>query len=123
MCSVCVCVCVCLCVCVSVCLCVCLKQPSLGRSKSKGLVCPGPNFVYGLVTTIQDRGVAEDGKGECVISGCVIKMEEESVCVCVCVCLYIYTSSVCVEFVYMNVCICVCICVFGSVYVCLSLYV
>ncbi|XP_012673208.2 cilia- and flagella-associated protein 77 [Clupea harengus] len=36
-----------------------LNRPSLGRSKSKGLVCPGPNFVYGMVTTIQDGGVAE----------------------------------------------------------------
>ncbi|XP_062398339.1 cilia- and flagella-associated protein 77 [Sardina pilchardus] len=36
-----------------------LIRPSLGRSKSKGLTCPGPDFVYGMVTTIQDGGVAE----------------------------------------------------------------
>ncbi|KAG5281509.1 hypothetical protein AALO_G00073050 [Alosa alosa] len=36
-----------------------LIRPSLGRSKSKGLACPGPDFVYGMVTTIQDGGVAE----------------------------------------------------------------
>ncbi|XP_063050652.1 cilia- and flagella-associated protein 77 [Engraulis encrasicolus] len=36
-----------------------LIRASLGRSKSKGLSCPGSDFVYGMVTTIQDGGVAE----------------------------------------------------------------
>ncbi|KAL0978960.1 hypothetical protein UPYG_G00178500 [Umbra pygmaea] len=36
-----------------------LIRPELGKTKTKGLVCPGPDFVYGTVTTIQDGGVSE----------------------------------------------------------------
>ncbi|XP_026858879.1 cilia- and flagella-associated protein 77 isoform X2 [Electrophorus electricus] len=36
-----------------------LIRPPLGKSKSRGLSCPGSDFVYGTVTTIQDGGVAE----------------------------------------------------------------
>nr|XP_046188190.1 cilia- and flagella-associated protein 77 [Oncorhynchus gorbuscha] len=33
--------------------------PALGKTKSKGLTCLGPDFVYGTVATIQDGGVLE----------------------------------------------------------------
>ncbi|KAJ7993813.1 hypothetical protein DPEC_G00258610 [Dallia pectoralis] len=36
-----------------------LIRPVLGKTKSHGLPCPGPDFVYGTVTTIQDGGVSE----------------------------------------------------------------
>ncbi|XP_028852831.1 cilia- and flagella-associated protein 77 isoform X2 [Denticeps clupeoides] len=34
-------------------------RPTLGKAKPKGMSCPGPDFVYGIVTNIQDGGVAE----------------------------------------------------------------
>lgn len=34
-------------------------QSKLRKIKSKGLFCPGPDFVYGAVTTFQDGGAAE----------------------------------------------------------------
>ncbi|KAL4623307.1 hypothetical protein GN956_G19158 [Arapaima gigas] len=36
-----------------------LIRPVLGKTRSKGLSFPGPDFVYGAVTTINDGGVAE----------------------------------------------------------------
>ncbi|KAF5901004.1 cilia- and flagella-associated protein 77, partial [Clarias magur] len=36
-----------------------LIKPKLGKAKSRGLSFPGPDFVYGAVTTFQDGGVAE----------------------------------------------------------------
>ncbi|XP_021462365.1 cilia- and flagella-associated protein 77 [Oncorhynchus mykiss] len=36
-----------------------LIRPALGKTKSKGLTCLGPDFVYGTVATIQDGGVSE----------------------------------------------------------------
>ncbi|XP_036382004.1 cilia- and flagella-associated protein 77 [Megalops cyprinoides] len=36
-----------------------LIRPSLGRTRSKGLAIPGPDFVYGTVTTVKDGGVSE----------------------------------------------------------------
>ncbi|KAF4074259.1 hypothetical protein AMELA_G00237590 [Ameiurus melas] len=36
-----------------------IKKATLGKTKSKGLSCPGPDFVYGAATTFQDGGVAE----------------------------------------------------------------
>ncbi|XP_062874105.1 cilia- and flagella-associated protein 77 isoform X2 [Trichomycterus rosablanca] len=35
------------------------RSPTLGKTKSRGLCYPGPDFVYGAVTTFQDGGVAE----------------------------------------------------------------
>ncbi|XP_053510130.1 cilia- and flagella-associated protein 77 isoform X2 [Ictalurus furcatus] len=36
-----------------------IKKAKLGKTKSKGVSCPGPDFVYGAATTFQDGGVAE----------------------------------------------------------------
>uniref|UniRef100_A0AAY5L0V3 Cilia and flagella associated protein 77 n=1 Tax=Esox lucius TaxID=8010 RepID=A0AAY5L0V3_ESOLU len=36
-----------------------LIRPVLGKTKSNGLAFPGPDFVYGTVTTTQDGGVSE----------------------------------------------------------------
>ncbi|XP_017307944.1 cilia- and flagella-associated protein 77 isoform X2 [Ictalurus punctatus] len=36
-----------------------IKKAKLGKTKSKGVTCPGPDFVYGAATTFQDGGVAE----------------------------------------------------------------
>ncbi|XP_051539498.1 cilia- and flagella-associated protein 77-like isoform X2 [Myxocyprinus asiaticus] len=36
-----------------------LIKPTLGKTKSRGLSCPGPDFVYGTPTTVQDGGVPE----------------------------------------------------------------
>ncbi|XP_051965757.1 cilia- and flagella-associated protein 77 [Xyrauchen texanus] len=36
-----------------------LIKPTLGKTKSRGLSCPGPGFVCGTATTIQDGGVPE----------------------------------------------------------------
>ncbi|KAM4615843.1 cilia- and flagella-associated protein 77 [Polymixia lowei] len=36
-----------------------LIRASLGQSQSRGLMCPGPDFVYGTSTTVPDGGVAE----------------------------------------------------------------
>ncbi|KAG9354503.1 hypothetical protein JZ751_001213 [Albula glossodonta] len=35
------------------------RQPTLGKTRSKGLSFPGPDFVYGTVTAIKDGGVSE----------------------------------------------------------------
>ncbi|XP_066510120.1 cilia- and flagella-associated protein 77-like isoform X2 [Hoplias malabaricus] len=34
-------------------------MPTLGKTKSRGLSCPGPDFVYGAMTTVYDGGVPE----------------------------------------------------------------
>ncbi|XP_027018585.2 cilia- and flagella-associated protein 77 [Tachysurus fulvidraco] len=36
-----------------------IMKPKLGKIKSRGLSYPGPDFVYGAVTTFQDGGAAE----------------------------------------------------------------
>ncbi|KAI1900556.1 hypothetical protein AGOR_G00051140 [Albula goreensis] len=36
-----------------------LIRPTLGKTRSKGLSFPGPDFVYGTVTAIKDGGVSE----------------------------------------------------------------
>ncbi|KAB5528662.1 hypothetical protein PHYPO_G00142820 [Pangasianodon hypophthalmus] len=36
-----------------------IMKPKLGKTKSRGLSYPGPDFVYGAVTTLQDGGAAE----------------------------------------------------------------
>ncbi|XP_060762715.1 cilia- and flagella-associated protein 77 [Neoarius graeffei] len=36
-----------------------IKKPKLGKTKSRGMSYPGPDFVYGAVTTIRDGGAAE----------------------------------------------------------------
>ncbi|KAM6954517.1 cilia- and flagella-associated protein 77 [Aplochiton taeniatus] len=36
-----------------------LGRPLLGRSRTRGLMCPGPDFVYGMPTTVQDGGVSQ----------------------------------------------------------------
>uniref|UniRef100_UPI003F4FA18B cilia- and flagella-associated protein 77 isoform 2 n=1 Tax=Danio rerio TaxID=7955 RepID=UPI003F4FA18B len=36
-----------------------LIKPTLGKSKSRGLSYPGPEFVFGTATTVQDGGVQE----------------------------------------------------------------
>ncbi|KAJ8413873.1 hypothetical protein AAFF_G00064710 [Aldrovandia affinis] len=36
-----------------------LIRPALGKIQSRGLSVPGPDFVYGTVTTIKDGGVSE----------------------------------------------------------------
>ncbi|XP_030647616.1 cilia- and flagella-associated protein 77 [Chanos chanos] len=34
-------------------------EPALGKTRSRGLSCPGPEFVYGAVTAVRDGGVSE----------------------------------------------------------------
>ncbi|MBH0219574.1 DUF4483 domain-containing protein, partial [Listeria monocytogenes] len=36
-----------------------LLKPKIGKPISRGLILPGPDFVYGVVTTRQDGGVAK----------------------------------------------------------------
>uniref|UniRef100_A0A8C2GIL4 Cilia and flagella associated protein 77 n=1 Tax=Cyprinus carpio TaxID=7962 RepID=A0A8C2GIL4_CYPCA len=36
-----------------------LIKPALGKTKSRGLSYPGPDFVFGTATTVQDGGVPE----------------------------------------------------------------
>ncbi|XP_056601832.1 cilia- and flagella-associated protein 77 [Triplophysa dalaica] len=36
-----------------------LIKPILGKTKSRGLSCPGSDFVYGTATTVYDGGVSE----------------------------------------------------------------
>ncbi|XP_077096880.1 cilia- and flagella-associated protein 77 isoform X1 [Siphateles boraxobius] len=36
-----------------------LIKPALGKAKLRGLSCPGPDFVFGTATTVQDGGVPE----------------------------------------------------------------
>ncbi|KPP67273.1 hypothetical protein Z043_114154 [Scleropages formosus] len=36
-----------------------MRAPTLGKTRSKGSSFPGPDFVYGAVTTVNDGGVAE----------------------------------------------------------------
>lgn len=53
----------------------------LGKTKSRGLYYPGPDFVYGAVTTFKDGGVAE---GRC---------QSPFICICIFIIDFVIVSS------------------------------